>query len=332
MPSASPGATTGALALGVDVGGTKVLGRAVRADGTELAAVRRPTPRGADAIVAVVAEVLDALGSAVAPEVPDAVGVGIAGLVDRSGVLRFAPNLPGVVDLDLVAALGGATGPVSVLNDATAALWGEHRMGAAAGASDAVLVTLGTGIGGGLLSERRLVLGRSGMAGEPGHMLVDPAGPPCPCGRRGCWERFASGAGLARLARDAAEAGRAPAVVDAAGGDLAAIRGEHVTATAAAGDPGSLAVLHQFAWWVAVGIANLVDVCDPEVVVIGGGLSEAGELLLAPVRAAFAELVLGTGHRPPPRLELAALGTAAAATGAGLWALDTGFGAANGAH
>ncbi len=150
-----------------------------------------------------------------------------------------------------------------------------------------VLVTLGTGIGGGLIVGDELVRGAAGFAGEPGHMVVDPNGPPCPCGRRGCWERYASGSGLGRLGREAAEAGRAGAVVALAGGDPEAVRGEHVTAAAAGGDPEALAVMADFAWWVALGMANLVNLLDPEVVIIGGGLAEAGELLLGPTRAAF---------------------------------------------
>ena len=111
-------------------------------------------------------------------------------------------------------------------------------------------------------------------------MVVDPNGPRCPCGQRGCWERFASGSGLGRLGREAAEAGRAPGLVSRAGGDPASVRGEHVTEAAAEGDPGALEVLRQFAWWVALGIANLENLLDPELVIVGGGLAEAGELLL----------------------------------------------------
>jgi len=128
-------------------------------------------------------------------------------------------------------------------------------------------------------------------------MVVDPNGPPCPCGRRGCWERYASGSGLGRIAREAAHAGRAPGVVAAAGGDPEAVRGPHVTAAAADGDAGALAIMRDFAWWVALGVANLVNVLDPSIVVIGGGLAEAGDLLLEPVRAAYTDLVLAAEHR-----------------------------------
>jgi glucokinase len=185
-----------------------------------------------------------------------------------------------------------------------------------------VLVTLGTGIGGGIVAGGELQHGAAGFAGEPGHMVVDPHGPPCPCGRRGCWERYASGSGLGRLARDAAYAGQAEVVLALAGGDPEDVRGEHVTTAAADGDAEAIAVLRDFAWWVALGVSNLENLLDPEVVVIGGGLAEAGELLLGPTRDAYATLVLGYEYRPPVRIVGAELGAEAGAIGAGLLALD----------
>lgn len=309
--------------VGVDVGGTKLL--AVTVVGGEVVdELRTPTPAGGDAIIEGVAESVAGLGAR-AGRGPDhdiqAVGLGVAGLVDRAGVLHVGPNLPGVVDYPFAAALTRRLGlPVVVDNDATCATWAEYELGAARDALDAVLVTLGTGIGGGLVVDGVLVRGARGFAGEPGHMVVDPAGPACPCGRRGCWERFASGSGLGRLGREAAEAGLVARVVELAGGDPEAVRGEHVTAAGREGDAGALAVLDRFGWWVALGIANLVDLLDPEVVVVGGGLVEAGELLLRPVRAAFTDLVLAPERRPPVRIVAAALGERAGAVGAALLA------------
>src|SRR5207248_1383416 len=150
-------------------------------------------------------------------------------------------------------------------NDATCATWGERQMGAARGRDDVAVVTLGTGIGGGFVLGGRLYRGANGFAGEVGHMIVDPKGPPCPCGRRGCWERFASGSGLARLAREAAESGRGHRLVELAGGDVEAVRGEHVTRAAAEGDAEAIQVFRDFGWWAALGIANLVNTLDPEV-------------------------------------------------------------------
>ena len=149
-------------------------------------------------------------------------------------------------------------------------------------------------------------------------MVLDPNGPPCVCGRRGCWERYASGSGLARLARDAALGGRAQGVVDAAGGDPEAVRGEHVTAAARAGDAGAYAILDEFAWWLALGLANLTNLFDPDVIVLGGGLVEESDLLLGPIIRMYGDLLYAPGHRPRPRLVPAVLGVRAGAMGAAL--------------
>jgi glucokinase len=325
----------GCIAVGVDLGGTKTLGVAVRSTraGVQVEASHVvATPLGAPAQLDAVVELVATFGSMVgtgagegAGASSDAVpvGVAVAGLIDHDGVVRFAANLPGVLDVGYAAPLRARVpGPVVVDNDANAAAHAELRLGVARGARHAVLVTLGTGIGSAVVIDGTVLRGRAGLAGEAGHMVVDPSGPPCPCGRRGCWERFASGAGLLRLARDAADAGRLPQVVARVGGDPTDVRAEHVTEAALAGDPDALAVIDELAWWVALGVANLVDLLDSELVVIGGGLVAAGEVLLAPVRAAFADLVLGSGHRPPVRIEAAALGPSAGAVGAALLAMD----------
>ncbi len=303
-----------ALTIGVDLGGTKLLGIAL--DGERVVAEqRRPTPRGGDAVVASVVELVSALAVTVGGV--EAVGFGAPGLVDRTGVLRFGPNLPDVVDLPFAAVLAEQLGlPVVVDNDATCATWGEHTLGAGRSVADLVLVTLGTGIGAGIVADGCLHRGRNGFAGEAGHMVVDPDGPPCPCGRRGCWERYASGSGFGRMARDAATAGRARRITELAGGDPEAVRGEHVTTAANEGDEEATTLFAQFGWWVALGIANLVNLLDPELVLIGGGLVEAGEHLLRPTRAAYDELVLGVAHRPGVRIERAQLGERAGAIGA----------------
>ena len=262
------------------------------------------------------ADTVEALGPA------EAVGVGTPGLVDVAGVLRVAPNLPGVVDLDVRAGLLARFPHMAVRvdNDATCAGWAEARVGAARGATDAVLVTLGTGIGGGVIANGLLLRGANGFAGEIGHMVVDPGGPPCPCGQRGCWERFASGSGLGALARQAAAAHPFGPMADLAGGDAEAVRGEHATAAAADGDPVALAVMADFGRWVALGLANLANIFDPQILVLGGGLVEAGDVLLAPVRSAFGGLVLAGPHRPPIPIVAATLGQRAGAIGAALLA------------
>lgn len=303
--------------IGIDLGGTKCLGVRV-VDGRVESEHRVPTPRGAPAILAAIIEVVEALGGA------PAVGVGAPGLVDREGILRFAPNLPGVVDFalrrELETRLPGST--IAIENDATCAGWAEHEVGAAKGANHVLLVTLGTGIGGGIIAGGRMERGANGFAGEVGHMVVDPHGPQCVCGKRGCWERFASGSGLGRLAREAAEAGHAPRIVELAGGDTEAVRGEHVTTACAEGDEPAIAIMKSFAWWVALGLANLAYAFDPELFVLGGGLVEAGDVLLDPVRSRFLELVAGSKHRPPVAILAAALGERAGAIGAALVAVE----------
>lgn len=299
--------------VGVDLGGTKCLAVALE-DGTIVDERRVQTPSGEKAL-------LDAIAG-VAADVQrggpaTGVGVGVPGLVDRDGVLRFAPNLVGVHETPIAAKLTARLGlPVRVDNDATCAAWGERQVGAAKGYDDVLVVALGTGIGGGLIVDGRLMRGANGFGGEVGHMVVDPDGPPCPCGKQGCWERFASGSGLGRLGRLAAEAGNATRVLALAGGDPVQVRGEHVGAAAAEGDGEALAVVEQFGWWVALGLANLANVFDPQAFVLGGGLIEMGELLLAPVRAAFDDVVLAHAHRPPVAIVPATLGEHAGAIGA----------------
>ena len=299
--------------IGIDLGGTKCLGVALEA-GKVVGEFRVPTPKGTEACLGALTGVVGGLAPSGTPE---AVGIGAPGLVDRSGVLRFAPNLTVERGLDLRRAVADRVGvPVAVENDATCAAWGERELGAARGYDDVLLVTLGTGIGGGIVVDGRVERGANGFAGEVGHMVVDPQGPPCPCGQRGCWERFASGSGLGRLAREAAHAGLAHRVVDAAGGDPEDVRGEHVTRCVAEGDVEARRVLDRFAWWLALGLANLANIFDPQAFVLGGGLMVAGEAFLEPARRAFDDLLQGAGDRPPIAILPAQLGERAGAIGA----------------
>jgi glucokinase len=333
-PAAGPDA--GTVAYGIDIGGTKVLGLAVDAEGDVVAEARVPTPTGTREIVgshvgAAVAEVvaeLDGAGGTASNGVPAPVGVGAPGMVDRVGHLRFAPNLPQAQGVDWHELIGERLPGrrIVVENDANLAVLAEHTLGAARGYAHVVMVTLGTGIGGGIVIDGRVQVGASGFAGEIGHMVVDPAGPPCPCGRRGCWERYASGAGLGLLAREAALAGRLREVVERAGGDPESVRGEDVSAAARAGDEDARQVLVEVGWWVGFGLANLTGVLDPECFVLGGGLIGAGDVLLDAARSAFAELVEGGHRRPEVAIVPAAFGERAGAVGAavaarrgGLW-------------
>jgi len=339
------GAPVAATAYGVDVGGTKILGVALSGDGAVQAELRVPTPEplraaaaAADphgALAGAVADVVRRLGGRVRDDVgppdaarppgPEPVGVGLPGMV-TGGTLQFSPHLSGAVDrigasaaafsLRLSAELAGA--PVVVHNDANLAALGELTLGAARGVRQGIVVTLGTGIGGAIVVDGEVRAGAHGMAGEVGHMVVDPSGPPCPCGGKGCWERYASGGGLARLAREAALAGTIPEAVALAGGHAELVRGEHVTQAAAAGDAGSRRVVEQLGWWLALGLANLAAAFDPERMVVAGGLVAAGEMLLAPTREAFASLLLGRTTRPEIPIVAAELGERAGAIGAAL--------------
>jgi glucokinase len=312
-------------AIGVDIGGTKCLGVVVASDGSVVAATRAPTPHGEAALVAAVAGIVADLEALVPGAAGAPVGVGAPGLVTPDGVLRAAPNLVEVTEFPLGRLLRRRLGrAVHVDNDNTAATEAEWRVGAAAGASDAVYVGLGTGIGGGLVCGGRLVRGANGFAGEVGHMVVVPDGIPCVCGRRGCWERYASGSALGRLARDAAARGALAAVVGEVGGDPAALRGEHVMVAAADGDPDAVAVVDAFARWVALGLVNLVNTTDPAVVVVGGGLVEAGAVLVEPVRRHVAALLFSPANRPHPPVVAAALGARSGAIGAALLAREAG--------
>ena len=319
--SSSPSARRDAVGLGLDVGGTKILGLAVSASGIVLCERRRDTPAQGDELLEALADLATELSNAVETGSGQVagLGVGVPGLVDIDGVLRFAPNLLGAngtpVRSGLTELLGGRW-PVAVDNDATCAAAGERAFGAGRGSDDVLFVTVGTGVGGGVVSGGQLLRGAHNFAGEIGHMTVDPQGPPCPCGKRGCWERYASGSGLGRLAREAADAGHASAVLALAGGDPDAIRGEHVVAAAEGGDADAGAVLSEFAWWLGLGLANLANVLDPGLIVLGGGLVAVLETLLDPVRASFAAWVERADQRTDVRIVPATLGERGGAAGA----------------
>jgi glucokinase len=308
-------------AIGVDIGGTKTLG--VLVDPAEPSVIRAEhrvlTPQGTEAVLDAIAGVVGELHAGEGGDPAKPVGVGIAGLVSRDGVLHTAPNLPTLRDVAVKTELEKRLElPVTVDNDATCAAWGEYQAGASRGVPDALFVALGTGIGAGIVAGNDIERGAHGFAGEPGHMVVDPNGPLCMCGRRGCWERFASGSGLGRMARDVAEAGRLGAALRLAGGQVSAVRGEHVTKAAQEGDREALDLLRDFAWWVALGVANLVTFLDPGVVVIGGGLIEIGAPLMDPVREHYRGLVMAYEQRSDVEIRAAQLGERAGAIGAAM--------------
>jgi glucokinase len=327
------------VAFGVDIGGTKVLGVALGTSDRIVVEARVATPASfpegdtaGSGVADAVADVVFQLDTALAGTVPSrdgapAIGVGAPGMLDRQGRLLFAPNLPQGHGVDWNQLIGERLAGRRVLieNDANFAALAEHRLGAAQGYHHVLMVTLGTGIGGGLIVDGRIQVGGNGFAGEIGHMVVDPAGPPCPCGRRGCWERYASGGGLGVMAREAALAGNLPEVVKLAGGDPESVRGEDVSAAAVAGDPDARRVVAEVGWWVGFGLANLACVLDPQCFVLGGGLVRAGDLLLDSARSAFAELVEGGETRPETAIVTASFGERAGAVGAALAARHGGL-------
>lgn len=318
------------LTIGIDVGGTKTLGALVRpgSDGRPPEVLdREQVPSGAheptvvDGMVAVARALIDR--TAAGPGGPagrvGAIGVGLAGFVGLDGVVRRAPNAPGLVGRDVAGRIAAALDvPVTVDNDANCVAVAAHDVDAPE-ARHLVAVTLGTGIGGGLIVDGRLVRGANGFAGEPGHMVVDPEGPRCPCGQRGCWERYASGAGLAWLARRAVEAGDAPALA-AAVERPEDLRGEHVTDLVLAGDDGAEAVLETYVGYVALGVANLVVLLDPEVVVLGGGLSAPELQLVDRVNRVLAERYVSAVGEREVRVIASPGGPEAGALGAALLA------------
>ena len=305
------------LTLGVDVGGTKVAAGVVDEEGRVLAQRRVRTPAGdasatTEALIAVVSSLR------AAREV-SAVGVAIAGFVDASrSVVYFAPNLRGWADAPLRAVLEERIGlPVVVENDANAAAWGEARFGAGAGCPSLVCVTIGTGVGGGIIADNRLFRGGFGVGAEIGHMQMVEGGRLCGCGQRGCWEQYASGSALVREARERASETPEDAqiLLDLGNGTPAGIQGRHVTEAARRGDPVALAAFGVLGHWIGQGLADLASILDPQRFVLGGGVSEAGRLLVDPARTAFEQLLSGRGRRPVAEVVVASRGNEAGLIG-----------------
>ena len=294
------------LAIGVDIGGTKVAAGVVDDDGRILDRWQEPTPsRSPQAAEDAIVRAVERLRQRHQVE---AVGIGAAGWVDNDqAVVRFSPHLAWRSE-PLKARLSGRIElPLIVDNDANAAAWAEYRFGAGRGSSVMVCITLGTGIGGGLVIGGRLFRGSYGMAGEWGHMISVPHGHWCECGNRGCWEQYASGNALARDARALARTNSPTAqrLLEIVGGDPDKITGEDVTAAAIHGEPTSVELLADVGTWLGQGIADIAAALDPEVVVIGGGVSAAGDLLLLPAQRAFSHTLTGRGFREEARLVLA---------------------------
>lgn len=304
-------------AVGIDLGGTKIAGLRMDGDGTVLAREESPTPADVEIILAELVRLTGALAAGEA----EAVGVGAAGMVEfAAGALRFAPNLP-LRDVPIRAVVEEGSGLRCVVdNDANAAGWGEYRFGAARGHDDFLLITVGTGIGGAIVKDGRLYRGAHGFAGEIGHFIVEPGGPECGCGNRGCWEQVASGKALDRLAKAEAERDPEGAIAQTAGGEQ--VTGRHASEAARAGDGVARSVFDEFGRRLGEGIAGLVNILDPELVVVGGGVAREGDLLLEPARRAFRATVEAVDRRPEVPIVTASLGNDAGAMGAAALALE----------
>ncbi|MGH3486739.1 MAG: ROK family glucokinase [Actinopolymorphaceae bacterium] len=306
-----------ALTIGVDIGGTKVAAGVVDPEGNVLERLRRDTPStspGAteDTIATVVAELRDR------HEVT-AVGIGAAGWIDVTGSsVLFSPHLAWRHEPLRDAVRRRIRLPVIIENDANAAAWAEWRFGAGQGETHLVCVTLGTGIGGAVITDGVMLRGKYGVAGEFGHMTVVPGGHRCECGNRGCWEQYASGNSLVREARELAASGSPVAqnLLDRVGGDPGRITGPSVTEAAKDGDPVAVELFEEVGRWLGVGLANIAAAFDPGTFVVGGGVSEAGELFLGPARDTFRRTLTGRGFRPEAQILRAALGNDAGMVGA----------------
>lgn len=315
-----------AVTIGVDVGGTKILGGLVDETGSIIATARRPTPRGpAEDVLTVVAAVIGELvqrhaGLPQAKGGPVAgAGVGIAGAIDttRSTVI-WAPNLRWT-DVSARDGLQQRVGmDVLIENDGNAAAWAEHRFGAGVGIAEMVMVTVGTGVGGGIIIGGRLLRGAHGGAGEIGHLTVVVDGPPCGCGLRGCLEQYASGSALVRTARSLAADRRPEAslLLSLGDGTPEGVQGTHVTTAAQQGDPVAIEAFAVTGTWLGRGLASLSQVLDPKAFIIGGGVCEAGDLLLDSVRQSLRENIGGMGHNAVPEVRQATMGNDAGLIGA----------------
>jgi glucokinase len=305
------------LTIGVDVGGTKAAAGVVGGDGRVIEKLKRSTPAASPAQTAEV--IADAVNDLASRHDVAAVGLGAAGFVDEGrSTVRFAPNLAWRSEplrRDVQERVGL---PVFVENDANASAWAEARFGAARGYDYAILIAVGTGIGAGLILGGDLYRGRWGMGGEPGHYRVVPDGRLCGCGNRGCWEQYASGNALVAEARDFAWRTPEGAIRlrQLGGGTPEGISGPQVTQAAREGDPAALRCFQIVGGWLGQGLADLAAILDPACFIIGGGVSEAGDLLIEPARAAYEKALPGRGYREFAEIRLAELRADAGLVGA----------------
>ncbi|GAB2513963.1 ROK family glucokinase [Paramicrobacterium agarici] len=303
-------------AIGIDIGGTKIAGAVVDDDGVIVAEDRVPSPaRDSSAIEDAVVEMVSRLrdGREIA-----GVGVAAAGFIDAAqSTVYYAPNLSWRNEPFRAKLTARLSMPVVIENDANAAGWAEFRFGAAQLVSDMVMLTIGTGVGGAIVTGDELFRGGFGTGGELGHIRLVPGGLPCGCGVRGCLEQYGSGRALGRLADELADAGGIGQVLadkrEAAGGTLS---GADIYELIVAGDGGAITALRRLGSYIGQGCATLGAVLDPQMFVIGGGVAQAGELLLEPVRSAYLDSLPARGFHPEPEFVIAELVNDAGVVGA----------------
>ena len=310
------------LYIGIDLGGTGIKAGVVDEKGKILAKDSCPTlpERGYEAVIhdmaALAIDVAKQSGHAM--DEIKAIGIGLPGVMDpRSGRVPFCTNLFWH-DVPIIEEMAKYTHvPVFVDNDATVAGLAESVAGISAGCENSVFVTLGTGVGGGVVIGGKVFSGSHGVASEIGHMVTVVGGEPCTCGNRGCWERYASATALIREGRRLCEAKPDTALMKAVNGDPAAINAKTVIDQAKAGDPDCMKLFDDYVFHLCMGIVNLINLYDPEVIVLGGGVSHAGAFLLDAVRAKLPELVFYK-TMPYARIELAKLTNDAGIIGAAM--------------
>ncbi len=321
--------SSGGPVLVVDLGGTKISVALMDSVYTVLARERYPTEAsgGPEAVIGRLFDAMDHVleQDSIAAGSLSGICIAAAGFIDMaSGVITGSPNLPGWSDIrlrDRVQARYGAT--TYLINDARAAALGEHRLGAGAGVANMVLLTLGTGIGGGIIMGNKLYFGTLGTAGEIGHMSIDRNGPECPCGNHGCLEVLASGTAIAREARQRLVAGEKSGLMDMVHGNLELITAENVAVAARAGDRLSSDVIGWAGANLGVGLVNLVNIFNPEMIVLGGSVANMGELIIGPAGSVVEKRAIAIAARRV-RIVTARLGNDAGIFGAAIFAFEGG--------
>ena len=288
------------LILGVDLGGTKIAAALATTQGEIVARGRRPTPAqaGPDAVINSVCATINEVLSAkeLQPSRLSGIGIAAAGIIDSAnGKVIFSPNLPGWHEVPLREAIEQRFGiPAYLGNDANLAALGEWRFGVEKKVANLIYVTVSTGIGGGIIADGKLYTGACGAAGEIGHMTIDVNGPRCRCGNIGCWETLASGTALAREAVKRITEGARTSIIELVGGDVSKIDANIVGLTAKQGDELAQELVSRLGYYFGVGLANLVNIFNPELILVGGGVAKMGDLLLQPAIKVVKERAFST--------------------------------------